>query len=295
MPKVFFNKERIRYGNINDVEDENLNEVSNYINSVMDGKIYGIGLHQTSSTNENNVANRILENGLRLNERETILSTVSSLGINRKVDKYLQKTIIDYSYGRQNKDNKIIVVLVPCVIANSKGEKIFLGFPPADTNCYGNNYRLASVLDILCISETTKGNIPKEFILGYFSNNNGKVDFVKNAKFYTLLTQQEKDNLFISLKQKLKGKYKQISDAVISQDVEMLEELSEIEQSTIKTAIKQETKNNVLNRGMSAELAKITAQKSVQISQDETATQALNYLNILLEEKKWKEEISISL
>ena len=46
---------------------------------------------------------------------------------------------------------------------------------------------------------------------------------------------------------------------------------------------------------MSAELAKITAQKSVQISQDETATQALNYLNILLEEKKWKEEISISL
>lgn len=295
MPKVFLSKSQITTNNSEDIESENLNEISNYLNNVMDGKNYGLGLHQTTFTNENNVAYKILEEGLSLKERETILSTVSSLGINRGIDKHLQKSIMSYSYGKSNKDSKTIIVLVPVVIFNSSGEKMFLGFPPYNTDCYNNNYRIASVLDAICMSETGKGTIPKEFILGYFSNNNGQIDFIKNSSYYTFLSKKQKDDLFTSLKSRLKAKYKQINEAVIERDIDKLEELKDEEQKAINNKIKQETKNNVLNRGMNAELARNTAKDSVQITQDESATQALDYLKLILAEKKLQEENIISL
>ena len=139
--------------------------------------------------------------------------------------------------------------------------------------------------DNVCKGVGKNGNIPTEFILGYFKNNNGEISFEQNPNYYINLSKEDKDKLFDKCSKKIVGRSKQISDAVIDEDVETLELLSQKEQSKIKIEINNNIKERVL-KGINPTLAKELSEKAVRIHQNEVATNALQYLERLLEKQK---------
>lgn len=259
-----------------DTEKGSTEEMFDYINNVMENESYGIGLH---STQENKYLNDIMKNGLEIEQGKKTLSTVSSFGTHTRISQeYLKKQMIQYSYGKHGETNQNVIVLVPSIISNSQGQQIYLGFPPYDIECHGNDYRTACVLDTICSNKDDKGRIPSEFILGYYTVNHSSVIFERNPNYIKFLSQEEKDEFFEKIKSLLQGKYKIISDAVISGDIQTLEKLSEDEQSEIAIKIKQGIKSNILERGVNSQLAENLSRSAVQIKQDDSATQALVYV-----------------
>lgn len=259
-----------------DTEKDSTEEMFEYINNVMENESYGIGLH---STQENKYLNDIIENGLEIEQGKKILSTVSSFGTHTQISQeHLKKQMLQYSYGKQGETNQNVIVLVPSIIANSKGQQIYLGFPPYDIECHGNDYRTACVLDTICSNKDDKGRIPPEFILGYYVVSHGNIIFEKNPNYIKFMSQENKDEFFEKMKSRLHGKYKTISDAVISGDIQTLEKISEEEQNEIETKIRQGIKSNILQRGVNSQLAENLSRSAVQIKQDDSATQALGYV-----------------
>ena len=49
-----------------------------------------------------------------------------------------------------------------------------------DTSAVGNNHKTTCILDQLCCGDNDYGKFPKEFILGYFKEENGERIFKKN-------------------------------------------------------------------------------------------------------------------
>ena len=151
------NKFQYTHKKQNIIQNNNINveeNMFNYINSVMEDKSYGIGLHSLRGNNKQDSLDDIIKNGLKLDENSRILSTVSSFGTHNKISQdYLKQQILQYSYGKQESLKQNIIVLVPSIISNSQGKQIYLGFPPYDTECAGNNYRTTCVLDSICASE----------------------------------------------------------------------------------------------------------------------------------------------
>lgn len=268
------------------VQKDSKEEMFDYINSIMEDKSYGIGLHSTQGEDIDNVLNSIMKNGLDIEPRKKILSTVSSFGTCTKISKeYLKQQMMQYSYGKQEKIKQNVIILVPSIISNSKGKQIYLGFPPYDTECYGNDFRTSCVLDTICSGEVTKGKIPPEFILGYYTSSNERIIFEKNPNYFNLLSEEQRDKFFDDIEERLKGKYKEISDAVISRDMQTLEKMSQKEQAEIDNKIKEGIRSNILERGVNRQLAETLSRSSVQIKQDDSATQALVYI----ERKKARE------
>ena len=269
-------------------------EMFDYINQFSTKSGYGIGVHGTIDTK--GLAAKIIDNGLEIDNHKTVLSTVSSFGIRDKVeDSRLQKSMLDYAWKKdQNYCN--FVIMVPAVIQNSKNEKLYLGFPPYDTGCAGNDRRKTCPFDAVCIEETKKGLIPKEFILGYYKNKDGKVEFVKNENFYELLTEDKKDELFEFCKSRIKGKYKEVSDAVLNKDVQLLEEMATEEIEKIKREIKQRTKSNILDKGLSLTVAQGIAESATRIKQDDIACMALQFLKykLFIKETQQKTEREVN-
>lgn len=258
---------------------DSVEDMFDYINSIMEDKSYGIGLHSTQGENVDNVLNSIMKNGLEIDSRKKILSTVSSFGTRTKISQeYLKQQMMQYSYGKQEKTKQNVIVLVPSTIANSQGRQIYLGFPPYDIECHGNDFRTSCVLDAICTSNERKGKIPPEFILGYYTSSNEGITFIKNPNYFKLLSEEQKDKLFEDMERRLQGKYKEISDAVISGNVQKLEEMSKKEQLEIAEKIKKGTRSNILERGLNRQLAETLSKNSVQIKQDDSATQALVYV-----------------
>lgn len=274
-----------------ETKKDSANEMFDYINTIMENENYGIGLHSIrlhSAQEEkiDTIANHIMENGLEIEEKKKILSTVSSFGTHTNIKQdHLKQQMLQYSYGKQDQVDQNVIILVPSIVSNSQGKQIYLGFPPFDTECHGNDYRTSSVLDTICTNQDGKGKIPSEFILGYYSNNNGNFNFIKNPNYIKFLSEEQKDAFFKNIEGRLKGKYRIISDAVTSGDITTLEKLSEEEQSEIETKIKEGIRNNILERGCNMQLAETLSRNSVQIKQDDSATQALSYV----ERKKDKE------
>lgn len=272
------------------IKNDSVEEMFDYINSVMEGKSYGIGLHSTQAENGEGTLDSVMKKGLEIKEKQKILSTVSSFGTHSKIDKeHLKQRIMQYSYGKPGENKQNVIVLVPSTISNSQGKEIYLGFPPYDTECHGNNFRTSCVLDTICSSEESKGKIPSEFILGYYTNTNEGISFVKNPNYFKFLSEEQRDNFFSDIEGKLQGKYKDISDAVIAGDIQTLEEMSQEEQRKIREEIKEGTRNNILERGVNRQVAESLSENSVKIKQDDSATQALGYV----ERKKDKEETEI--
>lgn len=254
-------------------------EMFDYINSIMEDEEYGIGLHATQGENIEDILNSIMKNGLEIEERKKILSTVSSFGTRTRISQeHLKQRMMEYSYGKPGETKQNIIVLVPSTISNSQGKQMYLGFPPYDTECHGNDFRTSCVLDTICTGEESKGKIPAEFILGYYITSDEGVSFIKNPNYYKFLTEEQKDEFFRDMEGKLQGKYKEISDAVVSGDLKTLEEMSQKEQQEIAEKIKEGTMNNILEKGVNKELAETLSRNSVQIKQDDSATQALLYV-----------------
>lgn len=301
MRKIFFDFADLEQDEVSNQDDnrekytvqkDSAEEMFDYINSIMEDKTYGIGLHSTQGENIDNILNSIMKNGLEIEERKKILSTVSSFGTHTKISQeYLKQQMMQYSYGNQGKTKQNVIVLVPSIISNSQGKQIYLGFPPYDIECYGNDFRTSCVLDAICTGEESKGKIPPEFILGYFTSSNEGISFVKNPKYFKLLSEEQINKFFGDIEGRLQGKYKEISNAVISEDVQKLEEMSGKEQLEIAEKIRNGTRSNILERGLNRQLAETLSRNSVQIKQDDSATQALRYV----ERKRDKEQPIIQL
>lgn len=263
----------------NTAQKDSIEEMFDYINNIMENENYGIGLHSTQGENTEDILNSIMKNGLEIEERKKILSTVSSFGTHTKISQeHLKQRMMQYSYGKQKNIKHNVIVLVPSTISNSEGKQIYLGFPPYDTECHGNDFRTSCVLDTICAGEESKGKIPPEFILGYYTSSNEGVTFIKNPNYFKFLSEEQKDGFFRNMESRLQGKYKKISDAVIAEDVQTLEEMSQKEQSDIEKKIKEGTRSNILERGVNSQLAEALSRNSVQIKQDDSATQALGYI-----------------
>ena len=246
-----------------------------YINKIMNSRFFGVGLHNTLGNVED--INSILKNGLSIEKNQSILSTVSSFGTRDKInEEYLEQSILNY-YCRKEGEGTNIIVMVPAIIGNSKGEKLFLGFPPYDTTCVGNNYRQTCVLDEICKGTNENGNLPSEFILGYFTNNNGLVAFNPNPNYYSSLSQEQQDDLFEICFRKVGERNKTISKAVIEKDIETLELLHQEEQSKIKADKNINIRKNILNDMLSGG-ANNYGDLQVDSSTNEVATNALLYL-----------------
>lgn len=268
-------------------QNDSVEEMFEYINSVIEDKSYGIGLHSTQGENIEGILDSIMKNGLEIEERKKILSTVSSFGTHTKINQdHLKQRIMQYSYGKQGETKQNVIVLVPSTISNSEGKQIYLGFPPYDIECHGNDFRTSCVLDTICAGEESKGKIPPEFILGYYTSSSEGVNFIKNHNYFKFLSKEQKDEFFENIQGRLQGKYKQISEAVISEDIQTLEEMSQKEQSEIAEKIKEGTRSNILERGVNSQLAETLSRSSVKIKQDDSATQALGYV----ERKRDKEQ-----
>lgn len=271
----------------NTAQKDSIEEMFDYINNIMENENYGIGLHSTQGENTEDILNSIMKNGLEIEERKKILSTVSSFGTHTKISQeHLKQRMMQYSYGKQENIKHNVIVLVPSTISNSEGKQIYLGFPPYDTECHGNDFRTSCVLDTICAGEESKGKIPPEFILGYYTSSDGGVTFIKNPNYFKFLSKEQKDDFFRNMESKLQGKYKKISDAVIAEDVQTLEEMSQKEQSEIAKKIKEGTRSNILERGVNSQLAEALSRNSVQIKQDDSATQALGYIERKIDKKQ---------
>lgn len=263
------------------IQNDTVEEMFDYINSVMEDTSYGIGLHSTQGENIEGIFDSIMKDGLEIEERKKILSTVSSFGTHTKIKQdHLKQRMMQYSYGKQGETKQNVIVLVPSTISNSKGEQVYLGFPPYDIECHGNDFRTSCVLDTICSDEESKGKIPPEFILGYYTSGNEGVSFIKNPNYFKFLTEEQRDEFFRNIQGRLQGKYKEISEAVISEDMQTLEEMSKKEQLEIAEKIKEGTRSNILERGVNSQLAETLSRSSVKIKQDDSATQALAYVEI---------------
>ena len=285
MKKIIFDFASVEQGETtvdikkNKTQKNNMEDMFDYINSIMNNRDYGIGLHSIQGSNQDNVMKNIMEKGLKIDEKKKILSTVSSFGIHDKINKdYLKDQITQYHYGKQEEIKRNVIILVPLIISNSKGEKIYLGFPPYDTECHGNDFRTSCVLDTLCVEEKGEGKIPPELILGSYIKNNEELSFIKNPNYFELLSEEEKNDFFTKMKERLQGKYKEISDAVITEDINTLEKMSQEEKNKIDNEIEEGTRRNILERGINRQLAKTLSKNFVQIKQDDSATQALGYI-----------------
>ena len=96
-----------------------------------------------------------------------------------------------------------------------------------DTSAVGNNHKTTCILDQLCCGNNDFGEIPKEFILGYFRQENGERVFQKNANHFFELSDEEKEIFIKGLSDRLTEQQKEVSKAVIDGDIKRLEEISE--------------------------------------------------------------------
>lgn len=184
---------------------------------------YGIGVHSISSgTDEQKeeTTSDILKSGLNLPPRsQTILSTAISLGENQDSDTIAQE-VIDYYYGQGKKAN--VVLAIPEVIQSSTGEKIFLGFPERNKKTSAQQYDAHCILDRICACLHL---IPKEFILGYYSETStGEKSFIPNTTHISQLTPVQIDELFSLLSSGMDFVTKKFNDSVSQRKISEIEQ-----------------------------------------------------------------------
>ncbi len=166
----------------------------------------------------------ICDGGLDIKKGSSVLATVSSLGVSSELKNYQREALKNYRLGSEMAENGV-VVLVPTILEGN-GEKLYVGFPGMDISAVGNNHKTTCILDQLCCGDNNYGEFPKEFILGYFKEENGERIFQKNMNHFFEMTDEEKGNFIKSLSDRLTEQQRQISEAVITGDMQRLEQLS---------------------------------------------------------------------
>lgn len=202
-----------------------------YISNIMKSQEtrVGLGIHAVRKEKVNGqpvseILNKICENGLDIKKGSSVLATVSSLGISTDLKNHQKEAIQNYRLGSEMAESGVIV-LVPTILEGN-GEQLFVGFPGMDTTAVGNNHKTTCILDQLCCGNNDYGEVPKEFILGYFTEENGERKFQKNSNHFLEMTDEEKGIYIKSLSDRLTQQQKQISEAVIARDMTKLEQLS---------------------------------------------------------------------
>lgn len=202
-----------------------------YIDEIMKsqkGKM-GLGIHavrkeKIKGKSVDEVLKGICDGGLDIKKGSSVLATVSSLGVSSELKKHQREAIKNYRLGSEIAENGI-VALVPTILEGN-GEKLYVGFPGMDTSAVGNNHKTTCILDQLCCGDNDHGKFPKEFILGYFKEENGRRIFQKNISHFLEMTDEEKGTFIKSLSDRLTEQQRQISEAVINSDMQKLEQLS---------------------------------------------------------------------
>ena len=202
-----------------------------YIDEVMKsqkGKM-GLGIHavrkeKIKGKSVDEVLKGICDGGLDIKKGSSVLATVSSLGVSSELKKHQREAIKNYRLGSEMAENGV-VVFVPTILEGN-GEKLYVGFPGMDTSAVGNNHKITCILDQLCCGDNDYGKFPKEFILGYFKEENGERIFQKNISHFLEMMDEEKGTFIKSLSDRLTEQQRQISEAVISNDMQKLEQLS---------------------------------------------------------------------
>ena len=209
----------------------NTEEMYEYIDKVMKsqkGKM-GLGVHairkeKTKGKSVDEVLKGICDRGLDIKKGSSVLATISSLGVSSELKSYQRKELKDYRLGSEMAEYGV-VALVPTILEGN-GEQLYVGFPGMDISAVGNNHNTTCILDQLCCGDNNYGEFPKEFILGYFKEENGERIFNKNMNHFFEMTDEEKGNFIKSLSDRLTEQQRQISEAVIAGDMQRLEQLS---------------------------------------------------------------------
>lgn len=259
-------------------------EMFNIIDAALEGESYGVGIHGVASERNGikreEMMSSMLKNGINISEGNSVLATISSIGTTTKLESNHKKTISTYSFGREEGKYNLLIAVPSQIKIEQEG--VYLGFPEANTDIAGNQYKTTCVLDYLCCGNEKKGTIPKEFILGYYidgSNTgenaeNKQVTFVKNEKHYSNLSDEEKKELLTTLQEKLDGKYKLISDAVMTSDTQALDRLFQ-EENEYNREIYLQKRHELLEQGIvNDDMVKAFAEK-YEIS---AVRQAKNYV-----------------
>jgi hypothetical protein len=209
----------------------NTEEMYEYIDEVMKsqkGKM-GLGIHavrkeKIKGKSVDEVLKGICDGGLDIKKGSSVLATVSSLGVSSELKNYQREALKDYKLESEIEENGVIV-LVPTILEGN-GEKLYVGFPGMDTSAVGNNHKTTCILDQLCCGDNDYGKLPKEFILGYFKEENGERKFQKNMGYFLEMTDEEKGTFIRNFSDRLTEQQRQISEAVITGDMQKLEKLS---------------------------------------------------------------------
>ena len=157
---------------------------TNLIRKLEQYKGFGIGLHgigadRTKLNSVEETARAIMQDGLKLGNRyRSINGNVYSTGIVGKNDNEISRKLINYSWGTGNQTN--IIVAYPGVIENSHGEKLYLGY--TDSSRGYNKDTECSFMDKACAK---LGYIPCEFILGYYTDSEGKYGYSQEGEHIT--------------------------------------------------------------------------------------------------------------
>ena len=200
-------------------------ELRKSLESLEQGK-YGIGvhaIHSGSPEEKQNKAEEILKNNLSLaTSVQSILSTAISLGESSDAQVQAQEAI-DYTYGFGAKLN--VILAVPEVIQNAEGQKIFLGFPQENKRTSAQQYEPQCILDRICAK---LGYVPKEFILGYYSQSDDEhKSFIPNPNHISKLPKQEIDSLYSILYANMDFITRDLNDMISQGKIEQLENSKE--------------------------------------------------------------------
>lgn len=202
-----------------------------YIDEIMKSQKekMGLGIHavrkeKIKGKSVDEVLKGICDGGLDIKKGNSVLATVSSLGVSSELKRHQKEAIKNYRLGSEMAENGV-VVLVPTILKGD-GKKLYIGFPGMDTSAVGNNHKTTCILDQLCCGDNDYGEFPKEFILGYFKEENGERIFQKNTRHFLEMTDEEKGTFIESLSDRLTQQQRQISEAVINSDMQKLEQLS---------------------------------------------------------------------
>lgn len=167
---------------------------------------------------------RICNSGLDIRKGSSILATISSLGVSSELKEHQKEALKNYRLGNEVAENGVII-LVPTILEGND-RKLYVGFPGMDTGAIGNNHKTTCILDKICCGNNEYGVFPKEFILGYFKEENGIKTFQKNASHFLEMSDEDKEAFIKELTDRLPEQLKQVSEAVIEGNMQKLEQLS---------------------------------------------------------------------
>ena len=145
-------------------------------------------INEFSNLPKNEKAKKILEIGLKNARGETISHTVRNFGTLENIDSSDIENINGYGFYSPSGEEAIVVVSIPLFFEDSSGRKIFGGYKERGNS---DKERAECITDYIF-----KDNIPPEMILGYYTYNmnSNNVEFIENPKYYSRLSQSEKDS-----------------------------------------------------------------------------------------------------